>query len=226
MRVKKIEKIDKFIYLISEWKYVYSMDIFLRLRSKRSGYDIRFARLLPADNTDQLFLKTMRAGQALEIVLDESSNIMFEAISFATSDKNLIISILEKAPYRIINIIENDNKWIVNAIWFSETPKGIPPGCGSKFYGEQQIGKAIAAVECSRFRLDFVDFKNRKKETIRSIADIAELKAYMHMLTISRRNRAYIVEDIETITSNNKQELINMLEKKLTRETETQLAKT
>jgi hypothetical protein len=35
-----------------------------------------------------------------------------------------------------------------------------------------------------------------------------------------------VVEDIEAITSNNKQELINVLEKKLTRETETQLAKT
>jgi hypothetical protein len=224
MREKKIEKTNKLIYLLSGWKYTYSGDTFLRLRSKRFGYDIRFARLLPADNTDQLFLKTMRAGQALEMVLDESSNIMFEAISFATSDKNHIISTLEKAPYRIINIIENDNKWIVNAIWLYEA--GTPPGCGSKFYREL-MGKAIAAVECSRFRLDFVDFKNRKKETIRSIADIAELKAYMpYMLTISKRNRAYIVEDIETITSNNKQELINMLEKKLTRETETQLAKT
>jgi hypothetical protein len=226
MRAKKIEKIDRFLYLLSGWKYVYSMDIFLRLRSKRSGYDIRFARLLPADNTDQLFLKTMRAGRALEIVLDESSNIMFVAISFATSDKNLIISTLDNAPYRIINIIENDNKWIVNAIWFSEA--GTPPGCESGFYREL-MGRVIAAVRCSRFRLDFVDFKNRKKETIRSITDIAELKAYMHMLTISRRNRAYIVEDIETITGNNKQELINILKKKLTRETretETQLAKT
>jgi hypothetical protein len=113
----------------------------------------------------------------------------------------------------------------VNTIWFSETPKGIPPGCGSKFYGEQQIGKAIAAVECSRFRLDFVDFKKIKKETIRSITDIAELKAYM--LTISRRNRAYVVEDIETITSNDKHELISMLKKRLAqRKEDTQLAKT
>jgi hypothetical protein len=46
------------------------------------------------------------------------------------------------------------------------------------------------------------------------------------MLTISRRNRANVVEDIETMTSNNKQELIDILKKKLTRETETQLAKT
>jgi hypothetical protein len=224
MRAKKIEKIDRFLYLLSGWKYVYSSDIFLRLRSKRFGYDIRFARLLPAANIDQLFLRTMRAGQALEMVLDENSNIEFEAISFATSDKNLIMSALDNAPYRIINIIENDNTWIVNAIWLYEAR--TPPGCGSKFYSEY-MGRVIAAVECSRFRLDFVDFKNRKKETIRSITDIAELKAYMpYMLTISRRNRAYIVEDIETITSNNKQELINMLEKKLTRETETQLAKT
>ena len=210
MRARKIEKIDRFLYLISEWKYVYSKDVFLRLQSRRSERDIRFARLLPVDNIDQLFLKTMRAGQALEMVLDESSNIMFVAISFATSDKKFIISTLDKAPYRIINIIENDNKWIVNAIWFSET-KGIP-GCWSKFYREQ-MGKAIAAVECSRFRLDFVDFKNEKKETIRNIANF-------NMLTISRKNRAYIIEDIETITSSNRQELMNILKKKLTRETE------
>ena len=210
MREKKIEKTNKLIYLLSGWKYTYSSDIFLRLRSKRSGYDIGFARLLPVDNIDQLFLKTIRAGQTLEMVLDESSNIMFEAISFATSDKNFIISTLENAPYRIINIIENDNKWIVNAIWFPET-KGIT-GCGSKFYREQ-IGKAIAAVECLRFRLDFVDFKNEKKETIRNIANF-------NMLTISRKNRAYIIEDIETITSSNRQELMNILKKKLTRETE------
>jgi hypothetical protein len=210
MREKKIEKTNKLIYLLSGWKYTYSSDAFLRLRSKRSGYDIGFARLLPADNIDQLFLKTMRAGQALEMVLDESSNIEFEAISFATSDKNHIISTLDKAPYRIINIIENDNKWIVNAIWFSEA--GTPPGCGSKFYREL-MGRVIAAVRCSRFRLDFVDFKNEKKETIRNIANF-------NMLTISRKNRAYIIEDIETITSNNRQELMNILKKKLTRETE------
>jgi len=77
MRAKKIEKIDSFIYLLSGWKYVYSSDIFLRLRSKRFGYDIGFARFLPANNIDRLFLKTMRAGQALEMVLDESSNILF-----------------------------------------------------------------------------------------------------------------------------------------------------
>jgi hypothetical protein len=161
----------------------------------------------------------MRAGQALEITLDENSNIEFEAISFATSDKNHIISTLDNAPYRIINIIENDNKWIVNAIWFSEA--GTPPGCGSGFYREL-MGRVIAAVRCSRFRLDFVDFNNRKKETIRSIADITEL----NVLTISKRNRAYIVEDIETI--NIRQVLTNILKKKLareTRETETQLAK-
>jgi hypothetical protein len=217
MRAKKIEKIDRFLYLLSGWKYVYSSDIFLRLRSKRFGYDIRFARLLPAANIDQLFLRTMRAGQALEMVLDENSNIEFEAISFATSDKNLIMSALDNAPYRIINIIENDNTWIVNAIWLYEAR--TPPGCGSKFYSEY-MGRVIAAVECSRFRLDFVDFKNRKKETIRSITDIAEL----NVLTISKRNRAYIVEDIETI--NIRQVLTNILKKKLTRETETQLAKT
>ena len=224
MRARKIEKIDRFLYLISEWKYVYSKDVFLRLQSRRSERDIRFARLLPVDNIDQLFLKTMRAGQALEMVLDESSNIMFVAISFATSDKKFIISTLDKAPYRIINIIENDNRWIVNAMHFFEA-KGIPK-CEGYFHREL-VGEEIALVKCPRSRLDFVDFKNRKKETIRSITDIAELKAYMpYMLTISRRNRAYIVEDIETITSNNKQELINVLEKKLTRETETQLAKT
>jgi hypothetical protein len=84
------------------------------------------------------------------------------------------------------------------------------------------MGRVIAAVRCSRFRLDFVDFNNRKKETIRSIADITEL----NVLTISKRNRAYIVEDIETI--NIRQVLTNILKKKLareTRETETQLAK-
>jgi hypothetical protein len=210
MREKKIEKTNKLIYLLSGWKYTYSSDAFLRLRSKRFGYNIGFARLLPFDNIDQLFLKTMRAGQALEMVLDENSNIEFEAISFATSDKNHIISTLDNAPYRIINIIENDNKWIVNAIWFSEA--GTPPGCGSGFYREL-MGRVIAAVRCSRFRLDFVDFKNEKKETIRNIANF-------NMLTISRKNRAYIIEDIETITSNNRQELMNILKKKLTRETE------
>jgi len=84
------------------------------------------------------------------------------------------------------------------------------------------MSRVIAAVRCSRFRLDFVDFKNEKKETIRSITDIAELNI---LLTISKRNRAYIVEDIETI--NVGQVLTNILKKKLTRETrETQLAKT
>jgi hypothetical protein len=210
MREKKIEKTNKLIYLLSGWKYTYSSDAFLRLRSKRFGYDIGFARFLPVDNIDQLFLKTMRAGQALEVVLDESSNIMFVAISFATSDKNYIIATLNNAPHRIINIIENDNKWIVNAIWFSEA--GTSPGCGSKFYREL-MGRVIAAVECSHFRLDFVDFKNEKKETIRNIANF-------NVLTISRKNRAHIIEDIETITSNNRQELMNILKKKLTRETE------
>jgi hypothetical protein len=210
MREKKIEKTNKLIYLLSGWKYTYSSDAFLRLRSKRFGYNIGFARLLPFDNIDQLFLKTMRAGQALEMVLDENSNIEFEAISFATSDKNHIISTLNNAPYRIINIIESDNKWIVNAIWFSEA--GTPPGCGSGFYREL-MGRVIAAVKCSRFRLDFVDFKNEKKETIRNIANF-------NMLTISRKNRAYIIEDIETITSSNRQELMSILKKKLTRETE------
>jgi hypothetical protein len=223
MRARKIEKIDRFLYLIAEWKYVYSKDVFLRLQSRRSERDICFARLLPAANEAQLLLRTMRAGQALEMVLDESSNIMFEAISFATSDKKFIISTLDKdPPYRIINIIESDNRWIVNAIQFFEA-KGIPK-CEGYFHREL-VGEEIALVRCPRSRLDFVDFKKIKKETIRSITDIAELKAYM--LTISRRNRAYVVEDIETITSNDKHELISMLKKRLAqRKEDTQLAKT
>jgi hypothetical protein len=227
MRAKKIEKLDSFIYLLSGWKYVHSKAIFLRLRAKESGYDIydfRFLRLLPAANIRHL--RIMRIGQALEITLDKNSNIAFKAISFATTNKGLIISTLDKNPYRIINIIESDNRWIVNALQFFEADSTIR--CESSFYRELSgdfIAKAIASVRCPRSRIDFIDFN--KKETIRSINDINIIKQTGYILTISKKNRANVVEDIETITSNDKQELINMLKKKLTRETEaTEQAKT
>jgi hypothetical protein len=232
MRARKIERLDSFIYLLSGWKYVHSKAIFLRIQSKRFGYDFRFLRFLPFDNIDQLFLKTMRAGQALEITLDKNSNIAFKAISFATINKGLIISTLDKNPYRVINIVESNNKWIVNAMQFFEADSIIR--CESGFYRELSgdfIAKAIAFVKCPRSRIDFIDFIDfNEKETIRSINDINNINRRMgYMLTISKRNRACVVEDIVTVTSSNKQELIDILKKKLareTRETETQLAKT
>ena len=223
MRARKIEKLDSFIYLVSDWKYVYSKAVFLRLQAKKSGYDFRFARLLPAINLDQLFLRAMRVGQALKITLDENSDIMFEAISFATSDKNLIVSTLDKNPYRVINIVEDNNKWIVNAMQFFEADSTIR--CESFILREfgEFIGKAIAVVRCPRSRIELVDFGKKEAREITN-----NIKQIGYMLTISKRNRANVVEDIETITSNNKQELIDILKKKLTRETretETQLAK-
>jgi hypothetical protein len=232
MRARKIEKLDSFIYLVSGWKYAYSKQVFLRLQAKESGYgiyyDFRFARLLPAINLDRLFLRAMRVGQALEMVLDENSNIEFEAISFATTNKGLIISTLDKNPYRVINIVEDNNKWIVNALQFFEADSIIR--CDSDFYREVSgdfIAKAIAFVKCPRSRIDFIDFIDfNEKETIRSINDINNIiKQTGYILTISKRNRANVVEDIVTVTSSNKQELIDILKKKLTRETETQLAK-
>jgi hypothetical protein len=221
MRVKKIEKLDSFIYLLSDWKYAYSKAIFLRLRAKDSGYDFRFVRLLPAINLDQLFLRAKRKGQALKITLDENSNIMFKAISFATSDKNLIVSTLDANHYRVINIVESNDRWIVNTLRFYEADNTIR--CGSFFLREfgEFIAKAIAAVECPRSRIELVDFSKKEARDITN-----SIRQMGYMLTISKRGRANVVEDIETITSNNKQELINILKKKLTRETETQLAKT
>jgi energy-converting hydrogenase A subunit M len=221
MRARKIERLDSFIYLLSGWKYVHSKSVFLRLQAKESGYDFRFARFLPAINLDRLFLRAIRLGQALKITLDENSDIMFKVISFATSNKNLIISTLDTNPYRVINIVESNNRWIVNAMQFFEADSTIR--CESFFLREfgEFIGKAIAVVKCPRSRIELVDFgKKEAREITNNIRQIG------YMLTISRRNRANVVEDIETITSNNKQELIDILKKKLTRETETQLAKT
>jgi energy-converting hydrogenase A subunit M len=225
MRARKIEKIDSFIYLLSSWKYTYSKDVFLRLRAKKSGhdiYDFRFARLLPAINLDRLFLRAIRLGQALKITLDENSDIMFRVISFAASDKNLIVSTLDKAPYRVINIVESNNRWIVNALQFHEADSTIR--CGSFFLREfgEFIGKAIAVVRCPRSRIELVDFGKKEAREITN-----NIKQIGYMLTISRKNRANVVEDIETITSNDKHELINMLKKKLAqRKEDTQLAKT
>jgi uncharacterized protein YyaL (SSP411 family) len=157
----------------------------------------------------------------LKITLDENSDIMFKVISFATSDKKFIISTLDTNPYRVINIVESNNRWIVNAMQFFEADSTIR--CESFFLREfgEFIGKAIAVVKCPRSRIELVDFgKKEAREITNNIRQIG------YMLTISRRNRANVVEDIETITSNNKQELIDILKKKLTRETETQLAKT
>jgi energy-converting hydrogenase A subunit M len=221
MRARKIERLDSFIYLLSGWKYVHSKSVFLRLQAKESGYDFRFARFLPAINLDRLFLRAIRLGQALKITLDENSDIMFKVISFATSNKNLIISTLDTNPYRVINIVESNNRWIVNAMQFFEADSTIR--CESFFLREfgEFIGKAIAVVKCPRSRIELVDFgKKEAREITNNIRQIG------YMLTISRKNRANVVEDIETITSNNKQELIDILKKKLTRETETQLAKT
>jgi energy-converting hydrogenase A subunit M len=221
MRARKIERLDSFIYLLSGWKYVHSKSVFLRLQAKESGYDFRFARFLPAINLDRLFLRAIRLGQALKITLDENSDIMFKVISFATSDKKFIISTLDTNPYRVINIVESNNRWIVNAMQFFEADSTIR--CESFFLREfgEFIGKAIAVVKCPRSRIELVDFgKKEAREITNNIRQIG------YMLTISRRNRANVVEDIETITSNNKQELIDILKKKLTRETETQLAKT
>jgi hypothetical protein len=227
MRARKIERLDSFIYLLSGWKYAYSKQVFLRLRAKESGhdiYDFRFARFLPAINLDRLFLRAIRLGQALKITLDENSDIMFKVISFATSNKNLIISTLDTNPYRVINIVESNNRWIVNAMQFFEADSTIR--CESFFLREfgEFIGKAIAVVKCPRSRIELVDFgKKEAREITNNIRQIG------YMLTISKWNRAGVVEDIETMTSNNKQELIDILKKKLTRETretETQLAKT
>jgi hypothetical protein len=199
----------------------------LRLRAKESGYDIydfRFARFLPAINLDQLFLRAIRLGQALKITLDENSDIMFKVISFATSNKNLIVSTLDSAPYRVINVVESNNRWIVDALRFHEADSTIR--CESFFLREfgEFIGKAIAVVKCPRSRIELVDFG--KKEA-RDITTNIKLKLIGYMLTISKRNRAYVVEDIETITSNDKHELISMLKKRLAqRKEDTQLAKT
>jgi len=231
MRVRKIEKLDSFIYLLHGWKYVHSKAIFLRLQAKESGhniYDFRFLRFLPAANIRHL--RIMKAGHALEITLDKNSNIAFKAISFATINKELIISTLDKNPYRIINVVESNNKWIVNALQFFEADSTIR--CESDFYRELSgdfIAKAIAFVKCPRSRIDFIDFIDfNKKETIRSINDINNIiKQTGYILTISKRNRANVVEDIETITSNDKHELISMLKKRLAqRKEDTQLAKT
>jgi energy-converting hydrogenase A subunit M len=224
MRARKIERLDSFIYLLSGWKYAYSKQVFLRLRAKESGYDIydfRFARFLPAINLDRLFLRAIRLGQVLKITLDENSDIMFKVISFATSDKNLIVSTLDTNPYRVINVVESNNRWIVNAMQFFEADSTIR--CESFFLREfgEFIGKAIAVVRCPRSRIELVDFGKKEAREITN-----NIKQIEYMLTISRRNRANVVEDIETMTSNNKQELIDILKKKLTRETETQLAKT
>jgi energy-converting hydrogenase A subunit M len=224
MRARKIERLDSFIYLLSGWKYAYSKQVFLRLRAKESGYDIydfRFARFLPAINLDRLFLRAIRLGQVLKITLDENSDIMFKVISFATSDKNLIVSTLDTNPYRVINVVESNNRWIVNAMQFFEADSTIR--CESFFLREfgEFIGKAIAVVKCPRSRIELVDFGKKEARDITN-----NIRQIGYMLTISRRNRANVVEDIETMTSNNKQELIDILKKKLTRETETQLAKT
>jgi hypothetical protein len=222
MRARKIERLDSFIYLLSGWKYVHSKSVFLRLQAKESGYDFRFARFLPAINLDRLFLRAIRLGQALKITLDENSDIMFKVISFATSNKNLIISTLDTNPYRVINIVESNNRWIVNAMQFFEADSTIR--CESFFLREfgEFIGKAIAVVKCPRSRIELVDFgKKEAGEITNNIRQIG------YMLTISRRNRANVVEDIETITSNNKHELISMLKKRLAqRKEDTQLAKT
>jgi hypothetical protein len=137
MRARKIERLDSFIYLLSGWKYAYSKQVFLRLRAKESGYDIydfRFARFLPAINLDRLFLRAIRLGQVLKITLDENSDIMFKVISFATSDKNLIVSTLDTNPYRVINVVESNNRWIVNAMQFFEADSTIR--CESFFLRE------------------------------------------------------------------------------------------
>jgi hypothetical protein len=225
MRARKIERLDSFIYLLSSWKYAYSKAVFLRLQAKESGYDIydfRFARFLPADNIDRLFLRAIRLGQALKITLDENSDIMFKVISFATSNKNLIISTLDTNPYRVINIVEDNNKWIVNAMQFFEADSTIR--CESFFLREfgEFIGKAIAVVKCPRSRIELVDFGKKEARDITN-----NIKQIEYMLTISKRNRAGVVEDIETITSNDKHEPISMLKKRLAqRKEDTQLAKT